>query len=73
MIGKPWVWALSARGEQGVSEIIALLKHELKIVMAHAGVSSINDISRDFVYWCNDSALNISTIQPIRNPVASIK
>lgn len=50
MIGKSWVYGLAARGEEGVSEIMTILQNELKIVMAHLGVSSIQDIKRDLVY-----------------------
>jgi len=46
MIGKPWMYGLAARGENGVEEVLAILKNELKIVMAHLGISSIKDIHR---------------------------
>ena len=50
MIGKSWAFGLAARGEEGVSEIITILQNELKVVMAHFGVSSIDDINRDLVH-----------------------
>lgn len=50
MIGKPWIYGLTARGEEGVSEVLAILKNELKIVMTHLGISSIHDIKRDLVH-----------------------
>jgi len=54
MIGKPWVCGLSANGEDGVSEILTILKNELKIVMTHLGVSSIADINRNLIHGnCN--------------------
>lgn len=46
MIGKPWIYGLAARGEQGVSDILTILKNELKIVMTHLGVSSISGINQ---------------------------
>ncbi|MES2199837.1 MAG: L-lactate dehydrogenase [Chlamydiota bacterium] len=49
MIGKPWMYGLASRGEQGVSEVITILKNELKIVMAHLGVSSIEEINRKLI------------------------
>lgn len=49
MIGKPWIYGLSARGEQGVTDILTILKHELKIAMTHLGVSSINSINKDLL------------------------
>ena len=47
MIGKPWVYGLAARGEKGVSEIVSILRNELKIVMTHFGTASIREINRD--------------------------
>lgn len=49
MIGKPWIYGLTARGELGVSEVLTILRNELKIVMTHFGISSIRDINRDLV------------------------
>lgn len=49
MIGKPWVYGLAARGENGVSDILTILKNELKIVMAHLGVDTISKINRDIL------------------------
>lgn len=47
MIGKPWIYGLAARGEEGVSEVLSIFKNELKIVMTHLGISSIDEINRD--------------------------
>lgn len=49
MIGKPWIYGLAARGEKGVSEILTIMKNELKIVMTHLGIQSIGEINRDIV------------------------
>lgn len=49
MIGKSWMYGLAARGEKGVSEILAILKNEIKIVMSHLGVSSIDEIHSDLL------------------------
>lgn len=37
MIGRPWVWALGARGETGVMHLLDLLKVELETAMALTG------------------------------------
>ena len=57
MIGKPWVYGLAARGENGVEEVLAILKNELKIVMSHLGISSIEDIHRGLLVhaWSQDN------------------
>lgn len=50
MIGKPWIYGLSARGEAGVGDILTILKNELKIAMTHLGVASIKQINRNLVH-----------------------
>lgn len=49
MIGRPWVYGLTVRGEQGVSEIIEIFRNELKIAMTHLGVPSVGEINHKLV------------------------
>ena len=44
MLGRPWAYGLAARGEQGVAEVLALLKRELEITMTLLGVERIEQI-----------------------------
>lgn len=44
MIGRAWAFALAARGEPGVSEVLNTFETELKVVMAQLGVSCIKEI-----------------------------
>ncbi|WP_353216236.1 L-lactate dehydrogenase [Sandarakinorhabdus sp.] len=37
LIGRPWVWALGARGQAGVAHVLALLRAELETAMALTG------------------------------------
>jgi L-lactate dehydrogenase (cytochrome) len=37
LAGRPWVWALGARGERGVAQLIAMLDSELRAAMALTG------------------------------------
>jgi L-lactate dehydrogenase (cytochrome) len=37
MVGRPWVWALGARGQAGVAHVLALLRAELETAMALTG------------------------------------
>jgi L-lactate dehydrogenase (cytochrome) len=46
LIGRPWVWAMAAAGEQGVCNLLATFKRELEIAMVLAGVTRIEDIQR---------------------------
>jgi len=37
MIGRPWIWALAARGERGVTEVLDILARELRVTLALLG------------------------------------
>lgn len=49
MIGRPWVYALAARGEAGVREVIALFERELRVAMALTGCTRIEDVNRSIL------------------------
>ncbi|KAM9780171.1 LOW QUALITY PROTEIN: 2-Hydroxyacid oxidase 1 [Neosynchiropus ocellatus] len=48
-IGRPVLWGLACQGEQGVREVLELLKEELRLAMALAGCRSLSEISRSLV------------------------
>lgn len=52
MIGKPWMYGLAARGQQGVSDILTIFKRELQIAMAHFGLPSIKAINEKALLLC---------------------
>jgi L-lactate dehydrogenase (cytochrome) len=47
MLGRPWAYGLAARGEQGVAEVLALLKRELEVTMTLLGVERAAQIGPD--------------------------
>jgi L-lactate dehydrogenase (cytochrome) len=47
MIGRPWVWAMSARGEDGVISLLEVMRKEIEMSMALMGVTRIDQISPD--------------------------
>ena len=49
LIGRPWAWALAARGEQGVLDLLTVIRREIEISMALMGVNSIRELSPDLV------------------------
>ncbi|AVO39795.1 L-lactate dehydrogenase [Pukyongiella litopenaei] len=49
MIGRPWAYAVAARGEAGVSAMLTAFAREMSVAMALCGVTSVADISRDLV------------------------
>jgi 4-hydroxymandelate oxidase len=48
-VGRPALWALAARGEAGVSDVLATLTTELAQVMLQLGVSSLGGFTPDLV------------------------
>ena len=47
MLGRPWAYGLAARGEQGVAEVLALLKRELEVTMTLLGAERVSQIGAD--------------------------
>ena len=47
MLGRPWAYGLAARGEQGVAEVLALLKRELEVTMTLLGAERAGQIGAD--------------------------
>lgn len=50
MIGRAWAFGLAARGQQGVGEVLNILKKELRVSMAQLGYKSLNEIDQSAIY-----------------------
>jgi isopentenyl diphosphate isomerase/L-lactate dehydrogenase-like FMN-dependent dehydrogenase len=48
-IGRPYVWALSAFGQQGVERVLDILRAELQLTMRQMGTPTIRQITRAHV------------------------
>jgi 4-hydroxymandelate oxidase len=48
-IGRPYIWGLSAFGQEGVETVIDILRRELEIVMRQARTLRIADINRGYI------------------------
>lgn len=48
-IGRPIVWGLVVDGEEGVRDVLSLLRDELDLAMALAGCRSIDEVSLDLL------------------------
>ncbi|HUX40286.1 MAG TPA: L-lactate dehydrogenase [Rectinemataceae bacterium] len=46
LVGRPWAWALAARGGSGVSAMLGTLKAELDVALALAGENEVTDLGR---------------------------
>lgn len=49
LMGRPWIYALAARGEQGVVDLLDVLQREMAVAMALMGVNGIKEISSDHI------------------------
>nr|XP_018486588.1 PREDICTED: peroxisomal (S)-2-hydroxy-acid oxidase GLO3-like isoform X1 [Raphanus sativus] len=49
LIGRPVVYGLAAKGEDGVKKVIEMLKNEFELTMALSGCPTISDITRNHV------------------------
>ena len=49
LIGRPWIWAVAARGEQGLVDLLAVFQQEIKTAMALMGINRIDEISSDML------------------------
>ena len=47
MIGRPWVYGLAARKKAGVTAVIDILAHEMRVAMALAGQTRVSDLTPD--------------------------
>jgi len=49
LIGRPWIWAVAARGEQGLVDLLAVFQQEIKTAMALMGINRIDEITSDLL------------------------
>jgi len=49
LIGRPWVWALAARGEQGLCDYLSVLQQEIAATMALMGVNRVSELGSDLL------------------------
>ena len=49
LVGRPVLWGLAAGGEEGVARALAMLREELDLAMALAGVAAVGDVGGDLV------------------------
>ena len=48
-IGRPYIWGLSAFGQEGVETVLAILRHEFELVMKQMGTTSIAAIGNSYL------------------------
>jgi len=46
LIGRPWAYAVAARGERGVAHMLRILSSELEVALGLTGVTDVRELSR---------------------------
>ena len=46
LIGRPWAYAVAARGEAGVHHILRVIREEMMVTLALTGVTDVTDVDR---------------------------
>jgi L-lactate dehydrogenase (cytochrome) len=49
LIGRPWVWAVAARGEPGLVSYLDVLQREIAVTMALMGVNRVEDLTPELI------------------------
>lgn len=49
MIGRPWIWAVAARGGAGLKRLLATFNEELRVTMALTGAPTIADLDKSIL------------------------
>ena len=49
LLGRAWVYALAARGQAGVAQLLALIEQEMRVAMVLTGATSIEQIDRSIL------------------------
>ncbi len=49
MVGRAWAYALAARGQRGVSHLLATIEGEVRVAMSLTGVTRVQDITSEIL------------------------
>jgi 4-hydroxymandelate oxidase len=49
LIGRPYLWGLAARGQEGVAMVLDAFAEDIRQVMRLTGVPSLSGVGRDLV------------------------
>jgi isopentenyl diphosphate isomerase/L-lactate dehydrogenase-like FMN-dependent dehydrogenase len=48
-VGRPYMWGLASFGQPGVEMVLDILRRELQLIMRQTGVTSIQNISKNYI------------------------
>ena len=55
LMGRPWIWAVAARGEAGLRYLLRVMKGEMNVSMALTGATDIGAITKDLLATDTDA------------------
>ncbi|MFO0696057.1 MAG: L-lactate dehydrogenase [Polyangiales bacterium] len=58
LVGRPWAYAVAARGEAGVAHILSIVKKEMEVAMALTGVTDVRALGPDALFRPGTTAGN---------------
>jgi L-lactate dehydrogenase (cytochrome) len=47
LVGRPWAYAVAARGEQGVEHVLQILRDEMEVALGLTGITDVVDLTPD--------------------------
>jgi L-lactate dehydrogenase (cytochrome) len=50
LVGRPWAWAVAARGEAGVRHLLRVVKADIDVALALTGQTALADVDRSALY-----------------------
>ena len=50
LIGRAYIWGLAVAGEDGVTQVLSMLRNELELAMALCGCRSVAEVGPEVVY-----------------------
>jgi len=55
LIGRPWAYAVAARGEEGVAHVLRILRGEMEVALGLTGVTDVADLNRSALVGDGDA------------------
>jgi len=49
LIGRPWVYAVAAKGETGVTQLLQIFKGEMNVSMALTAAPKLNQLTQEII------------------------
>jgi L-lactate dehydrogenase (cytochrome) len=55
LIGRPWAYAVAARGEKGVTHVLRILRSEMEVALGLTGITDVRDLDRSALVNVDDA------------------